>query len=88
MRRRFWIIWLGLWLCVVLRCAAQPNVTGYGAMTTQLKADAAHCPLLRVTSLGQSAQGHRELWLVRVADPKADSAKVIRLLGPVPSTWR
>jgi hypothetical protein len=59
---------------------AQPNVTGYGAMTAQLKADSAHCPLLRVTSLGQSAKGHRELWLVRVADPKADAAKVSRLL--------
>ena len=78
--RRFWIIWLGLWLCPAQCGATLPNVTSYSSMTAQLQADAAHCPLLRVTSLGQSAKAHRDLWLVRVADPKADPTKVSRLL--------
>ncbi len=39
-------------LCLALP-QAQPNVTTYARMTAQLQADAAHCPLLRVTSLGK-----------------------------------
>ena len=71
---------LGLWLCLSLGAAAQPNVTPYTRMTAQLKADAARCPLLRLASLGQSAHGHRDLWLVRLAAPNADSAQTIRVL--------
>ncbi len=71
---------LCLWFCLTLRASAQPNVTPYTRMTAQLKADAARCPLLRVASLGQSAKGRRDLWLVRLADPRADPAQTIRVL--------
>ena len=83
---RLWIICLGLclglalWLGLALRSAAQPNVTGYPKMTAHLKADAARCPLVRLTSLGKSAHGHRDLWLVRLAAPAADPARTIRVL--------
>ena len=59
---------------------AQPNVTTYARMTAQLKTDAARSPLLRLTSLGKSAGGHKDLWLVRAADPASDPSKTIRLL--------
>lgn len=77
--RRFWIICLGLWLGLTLRCFAQPNVTGYAKMTAQIKSDAARCPFVRVMSLGKSANG-RDLWLVRLAEPAADPAQMIRVL--------
>lgn len=72
------LLFLGLWLG--LGAAAQPNVTSYAHMTAQLKSDAAHCPLLRVTSLSKSATGCRDLWLVRLAGPAADPAQTIRVL--------
>ncbi len=72
------LLFLGLWLG--LRVAAQPNVTPYGRMTTQLKADAARSPLVRVTSLGKSAKGGRDLWLVRLAPPGVDPVRTIRVL--------
>ena len=78
--RRLLTICLGLWLCLSLRAAAQPNVTSYTQMTAQLKADTARCPLLRLTSFGHSAHGHRDLWLVRLAEPDADPAQTIRVL--------
>jgi murein tripeptide amidase MpaA len=49
-------------------------------MTAMLKTEAAHCPLLRLTSLGQSAHGHKEIWLVRVADPNMPPVQTVRLL--------
>lgn len=78
--RRLWIICLGMWLGLALRTTAQPNVTSYAHMTAQLQADAAHCSLLRLTSVGQSAKGHRALWLARLADPAADPGRTIRML--------
>lgn len=79
--RRFWTIYLGIiWLSLAVKAAAQPNVTSYAKMTAQLKADAARSPLVRVTSLGQTLKAHRDLWLVRIADPKADPEKSTRLL--------
>jgi len=72
----FFVLWLGL----ALKSAAQPNVTSYARMTAQLHADASHCPMLRVASLGQSAKGRRDLWLVRLADPAADPTQTIRVL--------
>jgi len=67
-------------LGLALSAAAQPNVTPYARMTAHLQADAARCPLVRVTSLGQSAKGRRDLWLVRLADPAAEPAQTVRLL--------
>lgn len=77
---RFWIICLGLWLGLSAYARAQPNVTGYAAMTAHLQTDVAHSPLIRVVSLGKSAGGRRDLWLVRVASSAADPAKTTRLL--------
>ena len=71
---------LFLWLWLGLRAAAQPDVTPYALMAAQLKADAARSPLVRVTSLGKSAKGRRDLWLVRLASPAADPAQTIRVL--------
>lgn len=70
----------GLWPGPALGAAAPPNVTPYARMTAQLKADAAHCSRLRLASLGKSATGRRDLWLVRLADPIADPAQTIRVL--------
>ena len=72
---------LGLLLLLVAASAyAQPNVTTYAQMTAQLKSDTARSPLLRLTSLGKSAGGHKDLWLVRAADPNSDPSKAIRIL--------
>lgn len=71
---------LGLWLGLARGAAALPNVTPYARMTAQLKADAARCPQVRVTSLGKSAKGGRDLWLVRLAGPASDPAQTIRVL--------
>ena len=69
-----------LFLWLTLSAAAQPNVTPYARMTVQLKADAALCPLVRVASVGKSAKGGRDLWLVRLAGPGADTSQTIRVL--------
>ena len=61
-------------------CAAPPNVTTYAQMTAQLKAEASKSPLVRVASLGKSAGGKRDLWLVRLADPSANIEQTMRLL--------
>ncbi|MDQ2799621.1 MAG: hypothetical protein M3Y13_08275, partial [Armatimonadota bacterium] len=78
--RRLWIICLGLWLGLALQATAQSNVTSYAHMTAQIQTDAAHCSLLRLTSVGQSAKGYRALWLVRLADPANDPRRTIRIL--------
>lgn len=49
-------------------------------MTARLQRDGANSPLVRVVSLGTSASGTRQLWLVRIADPKTDPAHTQRLL--------
>ncbi len=49
-------------------------------MTARLQHDAHQSPLVRVVSLGTSASGTRQLWLVRIADPHADPAQTRRLL--------
>ncbi len=69
-------------LFAVLSARAVPPapVTTYAQMTARLQAEAAHSPLVRVVSLGKSAGGTRNLWLVRLADPAADPAKTTRLL--------
>ncbi|MDQ2798348.1 MAG: succinylglutamate desuccinylase/aspartoacylase family protein, partial [Armatimonadota bacterium] len=61
------------------RTDASP-VTSYAQMTAQLRADAARSPLLRLVSLGKSAKGKKDLWLVRVADPDVDPVQTTRLL--------
>ncbi len=72
---------LGLFLLLgTMACAQALPVTTYAQMTAQLKTDAARCPLLSLTSLGKSAGGHKDLWLVCAADPASDPAKTIRLL--------
>lgn len=72
-------------ICLLLaaasvRAASPVPVTTYAQMTARLQADAAHSPLMRVVSLGKSAEIKRDLWLVRLADPAADPAKTTRLL--------
>ena len=49
-------------------------------MTTRLQADAHQSPLVCVASLGKSAGGTRQIWLVRLAEPKTDPAHTQRLL--------
>ena len=71
---------LGLLLGISLRAHAQPNVTSYARMTEQLHSDAACSSLLRLTSLGKAAGDHKNLWLVRAADPASDPAQTIRIL--------
>jgi len=73
---------LTFWLGILLggSAGAEPNVTSYARMTAQLQSDAARCPLLRVSSLGKSAGGKKDLWLVRVADPAQNPARNFRLL--------
>ncbi len=77
---RLLIFCLGLFVCLTVSGRAQPNVTTYDAMTRQLQADTSRCPLLRLTSLGKAAGGHKSLWLVRVADPALTPAQTIRVL--------
>ncbi len=56
------------------------HITTYAEMTAQLRADAAKSPWVRVATLGKSAGGTRDLWLVRLADPAADPEKTTRLM--------
>ncbi len=72
-------------LILVLATAAgaadrPPDVTSYRQMTTLLTSETDRCPLLRLTSIGQSAQGKKQIWLVRVADPCVSAAHTARLL--------
>ncbi len=55
-------------------------ITTYAQMTARLQADAQKSPLLRVVSLGKSAGGTRDLWMVRLSDPNTDPAQTMRLL--------
>ena len=77
-----WLLLLGLGVLIGTdaRVAAEPNVTSYARMTAQLQADAARCPLIRVVSVGKSAGGRKDLWLVRIADPAKETAAKIKLL--------
>jgi hypothetical protein len=80
--RRLTIICLCLFVLATTAYAASlpPPVTSYRQMTAMLRADATHCPLLRLASLGQSAHGHKEIWMVRVADPAVPPVQTVRLL--------
>ena len=71
-----------LLLALVLpaRAAMPLNVTSYARMTAQLRADVARSPLVSLASLGKSATGRRQIWLVRLRDPKADPKQTVRLL--------
>ncbi len=61
--------------------AAQPvSITTYAQMTALLQRDAQKSPLVRVVSVGRSAGGTRQIWLVRLADPKTAPAQTRRLL--------
>ncbi len=71
---------LALYLGLAVRSGASAGMTGYAPMTARLRADSAHSPWLRLASVGKSARGHRDLWLVRAADPAADQAKTLRIL--------
>gem|GEM_PF-1001456 len=55
-------------------------VTTYAQMTTRLQADAKQSSLVRLASLGKSAGGTRQLWLVRIADPATDPTQAKRIL--------
>lgn len=59
---------------------ASSPVTSYEAMSTELAADAARSHDIAVTSIGTASSGKRKIWLVRVASPKADTTKTVRLL--------
>lgn len=80
-----------LWkICVLLFLAsatyagpdsAKPAVvTTYAQMTLRLQADSKQSPLVRIASLGKSAGGTRQIWLVRVADPETDPERTKRVL--------
>ena len=75
-----WTLSLLLILTASTGAAAPAPVTTYARMTVQLKAEAAQSPLVRVISLGKSAGGTRDLWLVRLADPYANVEQTMRLL--------
>lgn len=49
-------------------------------MTVRLQHDAHQSPLVSVASVGHSAGGTRQIWLVRLADPKTDPAHTPRIL--------
>lgn len=70
---------LSLFLCHPAH-AARPAVTSYPDLTARLKADAARSPLIRVVSIGKSAHGGRDLWLVRAQAPGMDAAHSTRIL--------
>ena len=55
-------------------------VTTYAQMTAQLQADAKQSPFVRLASLGKSAGGARQLWLVRLSDPHANPEQTKRIL--------
>jgi len=80
MRPFCFIFYLSLLLSMIPHALAQPNVTSYSQMSAQLKADALLSPLLRVASLGKAAGGHKDLWLVRAAQPDFDPAQTFRIL--------
>jgi hypothetical protein len=73
-------LYLVLYLGLAARSGASAGVTGYAPMAARLRADAARSPWLRLASVGKSARGQRDLWLVRAADPAADQAKTLRIL--------
>jgi len=75
-----WTIWFLLLAALSAQAVPPASVTTYAQLTARLQADAARSPLVRVVSLGKSAGGTRNLWLVRLADPAADPAKTTRLL--------
>lgn len=75
-----WAFLISLLLLAALPARARPAVTNYAALTARLKADAARSPLLRLASLGKSAHGGRDLWLVRAQAPGADAAHATRIL--------
>ncbi len=76
-----WLLLLGLGVLFGTggRAASEPNVTTYAHMTAQLRADAARCPLIRVVSVGKSAGGEKDLWLVRIAAPLKDTSATIKI---------
>ena len=74
-----WTICL-LLLTASLQAAPSSPVTTYALMTGRLKADAHKSAFVRVVSLGKSAGGQRDLWLVRLSDPTADTGQTMRLL--------
>lgn len=79
--RCLWTICLLFLLAAAAQAAPKPAaVTTYAQMTARLHADAERSPLLRVVSLGKSAAGTRDLWLVRVADPNTDPEQTKRVL--------
>lgn len=80
MMRRLISLGLGVLLIGAGPLAAEPNVTSYAGMTSQLQADAARCPLVRVASIGKSVRGKKDLWLVRVAAEEVDTTQTVRLL--------
>ena len=76
---RLFFLFLALLFCFPAH-AARPAVTSYPDLTARLKADAARSPLLRVVSIGKSAHGGRDLWLVRAQAPGTDAAHSTRIL--------
>ena len=75
------LLWLLLLAFALPAPAAAPSpVTTYARMTAQLRADAARSSWVRLVSLGKSATGRRQIWLVRLTDPQADPKQAVRLL--------
>lgn len=80
MRAALLICLLTLMAAEVLAAGRPPTVTSYRQMTEILTTEAARSPLLRVTSLGQSAGGHKDIWLARLADPAVMPQDTVRIL--------
>ncbi len=75
---RLFFLFLAFLFCLPAH-AARPAVTSYPALTARLKADAAKSSLLQVVSIGKSAHGKRDLWLVRAQASGADAAHATRI---------
>ncbi len=81
MRVRLLICLLAFLPAVAARAAGRPPaVTSHRRMTQILTMEAAQSPLLRLAPLGQSARGHKTLWLARLADPSAAPQDTVRIL--------
>ena len=80
MRLLLYLFLLCLFFAAAPLGASPASITTYAQMTARLHADAQKSPLVRVASVGRAASGARQIWLVRIADPRTDPAQTQRLL--------
>ena len=80
MRLALTIFALILLASAALGAGRPPAVTSYAQMTMELHAAATQSPCVSLASLGQSARGRKDLWLVRIADPKVPPQSTVRIM--------